>query len=123
MMIGEERVQQRDRALAEANRIRTARKEFKRQLADGEVELGTLLMEPPEEILTAEVGQFLEWMPGIGRWRAGKILQDRYGGGPIVGRAVRIEHLSLRTRERIRVRIEDTHPIRIGPATPVGVAV
>lgn len=116
VMMGEARVQQRDRALAEANRIRSARKEIKRQLAAGEIELATLLMDPPEEILTAEVGQFLEWMPGIGRWRAGKILTNPYGGGKIVGGGVRLENLSVRTRERLCARIEETHPIRVDMA-------
>lgn len=122
VMMREEQVEQRRHALGKANRIRSARKEIKRQLADGEVELAVLLMEPPDEILTAEVGEVLEWMPGIGRWRAGKILQNPHGG-PIVGRAVRMEHLSLRTREKLCLRIEDTTPIRVEPTTRVPIAV
>lgn len=112
MMDTEARVQQRERALTEANRIRSARRRIKDQLASGEVDLRDLIMDPPDEILTAEIGGVLEWVPGIGRHRATKILSTG-NGGPIVGRAVKLEHLSSITRARICGRLELTHPVRI----------
>lgn len=112
MMETEARVRQRDEALAEANRIRSARRRIKDQLARGEVDLRELVMEPPDEILTAEIGQVLEWAPGIGRFRATKILSSG-NGGPIVGRAVKLEHLSTSTRVRICGRLALTHPVRV----------
>lgn len=112
MMETEAKTAQRDTALAEANRIRSARKEIKQQLAHGGVELADLIMDPPDEILTAEIGDVLEWAPGIGRFRAGKILSNGHGG-PIVGRAVKLEHLSTTTRQRIIGRIGLTTPVRV----------
>lgn len=111
-MVGHDRVQQRERALQEANRVRTQRATIKRQLAAGEVDLTELVLEPPEEIYTVKIGSLLEWAPGIGPFRASKILMGGYGS-PGVGRNVKVEHLSHSTRRRIVERIELTHPVRL----------
>jgi hypothetical protein len=97
-------IAQREAALAKGNRIRTARKQIKEELAAGERELAELILDPPDAILTAKVGDVLEWMPGIGYWRAGKILGPG-SESPGVGRAVRVGHLSERTRDRIAARL------------------
>lgn len=116
MMVGQEaRVQQRERALQEANRVRMRRADIKRQLSTGEVELAGLVMEPPEEIYTVKIGSLLEWAPGIGPFRSSKILMGGYGA-PGVGRNVKLEHLSHSTRQRICKRIELTHPVRFAAA-------
>lgn len=111
MMETDAKVAQRERALAEANRIRAERKKIKERLALGELELAELILDPPDEILTAEIGKVLEWAPGIGRFRAGKILSNGYT--PIVGRAVKMEHLSPSTRQRLVSRVELTTPVRV----------
>lgn len=111
MLMEDARVTQRNSALHEANRIRTARKNIKAQLASGEVELAELIRRPPPEIAGVELGALLEWMPGIGHFRAGKILSNGYGGS-LVGRGVHLEHLSERTRERVCARLELTTPVQ-----------
>jgi hypothetical protein len=115
MLLDEARVMQRTSALQEANRIRTARKNIKAQLADGEVELAELIRNPPEEIATVKLGDLLMWMPGIGHFRAGKILTNGHGA-PLVGRGVHLEHLSERTRERVIARLELTTPVHFPTA-------
>jgi hypothetical protein len=112
MMQTEARIQQRQTALQEANRIRSARKAIKAQLASGELELAELIMDPPDEVLTATIGEVLLWQPGIGTFRASKIL----AGGPSspgVGRGVKMEYLSDSTRRRLRERLAHHGPIRV----------
>jgi hypothetical protein len=112
MMQTEARIQQRQTALQEANRIRSARKAIKAHLASGELELADHGLDPPDEVLTASIGEVLLWQPGIGTFRASKIL----AGGPNspgVGRGVKMEHLSASTRRRLCERLELHAPIRV----------
>lgn len=97
---------QRGAALERANRIRTARRIIKEELAAGERELAALILQPPEAIFSAKVGDVLEWQPGIGFWRAGKILASG-PGSPGVGRGVRMQALSESSRRRIVGRLAD----------------
>lgn len=108
----EAQVAQRMSALQEANRVRIARARIKEQLLAGEVELVELVLAPPEDIFTVKIGDLLEWAPGIGPFRAGKILNGGFGK-QIVGRSVAVEHLSAATRARVCERIEGTHPVRL----------
>lgn len=115
MMVTEAQRQQRREALLRANKVRTARAEIKRQLADCEVTLAELLDDPPPAILNAPIGDVLEWAPGIGRWRSGRILAAGTGS-PGVGRMVHIEHLSDASKGRILARYEEWVPFRYAPA-------
>jgi hypothetical protein len=74
MVMTEQQLGQRREALLKANGVRTARAEIKRQLAEGEITLELLLQEPPDAIHNASLGEVLEWAPGIGKWRSGRIL-------------------------------------------------
>src|SRR4051812_50192010 len=78
MMVLQEQQQQRREALQRANQVRSQRAEIKRQLVDGELTFAELLASPPLAIHTATIGTVLEWVPGIGHWRGGRVL----GGGP-----------------------------------------
>lgn len=46
-------------ALAQANRIRLDRAELKRRVRSGETTVGAVVMQPPEEALTMEIGALL----------------------------------------------------------------
>lgn len=107
----EQELAQRREALQRANRVRSARAEIKRQLAEGELSLGELLHEPPDAIRSATIGTVLEWVPGIGHWRAGRILASGTGS-PGVGRGVQVDRLSEASKERILVRFDEWVPFR-----------
>jgi hypothetical protein len=111
MMVEDARKEQRQKALGRANTVRTKRAEIKRQMAEGELTLAELLYDPPAEVRNAEIGQVLEWAPGIGKYRASRILAGG-PGSPGCGRMVHIENLSQATRERILDRLEEWVPYR-----------
>lgn len=110
-MMTQEQLQQRRDALQRANGVRTARAEIKRQLAEGEVTLRELLEDPPSPIHNAPIGAVLEWVPGIGHWRAGRILASG-PGSPGVGRGIHVGHLSDASKGRILARFEEYVPFR-----------
>ena len=66
--------EQRLRALEQANEVRTARAELKRELAAGKIELAEILANPPPCARTARVRDLLVALPRIGAVRAGRIL-------------------------------------------------
>ena len=66
--------EQRLRALAQANEVRTARAELKKELASGKIELVQILADPPPWMRTARVRDVLLVLPKIGSVRAARIL-------------------------------------------------
>ena len=66
--------EQRLRALAQANEVRTARAKLKRELASGKLELVQILADPPACVRTARIRDVLLVVPKIGSVRAGRIL-------------------------------------------------
>jgi hypothetical protein len=66
--------EQRLRALKQANEVRTARAQLKRELASGKIELVEILTDPPPCARTARVRDLLMVLPRIGSVRAGRIL-------------------------------------------------
>ena len=66
--------EQRLRALEQANEVRTARAELKRELAAGKIELVEILADLPPCVRTARVRDLLVALPRIGSVRAGRIL-------------------------------------------------
>ncbi len=71
-----EQSQQRMAALEEANFIRFARANLKRDLHAGIVEAIDLIEKPPEYINTMTVYKLLMATPGIGKNKARRILRD-----------------------------------------------
>lgn len=112
MTIEEYREAQRDqrmRALDHANEVRSARKAIKAQLKTHELELAALIAQPPPEVETAEVGEVLMWMPGIGRSRVKHIL------GPTgVSRTLPLGDLSEKRRSAIVAQLQRFRPMRTG---------
>ncbi len=67
--------EQRLRALEQANEVRTARAELKKELASGKLELVQILAVPPPPcVRTARVLDLLLVLPKIGSVRAARIL-------------------------------------------------
>ena len=66
--------EQRLRALEQANEVRTARAELKKELASGKIELAQILAQPPACARTARVRDLLLVLPKIGSVKAGQIL-------------------------------------------------
>jgi hypothetical protein len=67
---------QRMDALQRANQIRTRRAQLKKDLKAGRVSIQTLLLDPPEYVLTAKVFDMLLAVPKYGRVKVNKVLQQ-----------------------------------------------
>lgn len=67
---------QRMEALRQANGIRTARAQLKRDLKAGRVTIQDLLDEPPEYVMTAKVFDVLLAVPKYGRVKANRVLNQ-----------------------------------------------
>ena len=65
---------QRLRALRRANDIRTRRAQLKRDLKAGKTSVDSLLMDPPEWVMSAKVFDMILAVPKYGRVKANKIL-------------------------------------------------
>jgi hypothetical protein len=91
--------EQRNMALLRANEVRTARARMKGEAKAGELDVCAVLIDPPSTVLTAKVGDVVKWAPGIGDWRAKRILNG-------LARAnARMSHLGEATRQRIASRL------------------
>ncbi len=62
------------RALRRANEIRSARAQLKRDLKAGKAKIETLLLDPPEYVLSAKAFDMILAVPKYGRVKANKIL-------------------------------------------------
>jgi len=72
----ERSLNQRMDALQRANQIRTRRAQLKRDLKGGRVSIHTLLLDPPEYLLTAKVFDMLLAVPKYGRVKTNRILNQ-----------------------------------------------
>ncbi|MFA9399801.1 MAG: integration host factor, actinobacterial type [Acidobacteriota bacterium] len=93
---------QRMDALRQANDIRTARAQLKRDLKAGRVTIQDLLAAPPEYVLTAKVFDVLLAVPKYGRVKANRVLnQCRISPAKTIGglsERQRVELVSLLCR-------------------------
>lgn len=89
-------------ALKRANHIRTKRAQLKKDLKDGKVRVHTLLIDPPEYVLTAKVFDLLLAVPKLGRVKVNRMLtQCRISPSKTIGglsERQRGELVSLLTR-------------------------
>jgi hypothetical protein len=97
--IQDQRLIQRDRALQKANEVRVARKELKEQIKAGERTVVDIIESPPAYLSTAPIGDVVMWEPGIGRWRAGKVING------LARMSTPVDRLSPKTRQRIAERL------------------
>jgi hypothetical protein len=65
---------QRLRALERANAVRLARAELKRRIAEGEASAADIILDPPDEALTWEIGELLMSQRRWGGTRCRKFL-------------------------------------------------
>ncbi len=68
--------QERLSALEEANRVRFARADAKRDLKSGELDIYDLLMDPSEELKGAKVEEMLLAMRGMGRVKVTRVMRE-----------------------------------------------
>lgn len=101
VMVGEQQEQQRNVALARANEIRTARKLMREQAKLGVLDVGEILLAPPEELGTMRVGDVIQWTPGIGEWRMKRIIAG------LTRSNVKMCHLGEGTRRRLVERLRE----------------
>jgi hypothetical protein len=66
--------EQRMRALGRANEIRSARAQLKRDLKAGKAKIETLLLDPPDYVLSAKAFDMILAVPKYGRVKANKVL-------------------------------------------------
>jgi hypothetical protein len=67
---------QRMRALRRANEIRSKRAKLKRDLKAGKVKVESLLLDPPEYVLSAKAFDMMLAVPKYGRVKADRVLRD-----------------------------------------------
>jgi hypothetical protein len=67
---------QRMRALRRANEIRTQRAKLKRDLKAGKAKIETLLLDPPEYVMSAKAFDMILAVPKYGRVKANRILNQ-----------------------------------------------
>ena len=72
----ERSLDQRMEALRRANDIRTARAKLKKDLKAGRATIHTILLDPPEYLLTAKVFDMLLAVPKYGRVKTNRILNQ-----------------------------------------------
>src|SRR5215212_3895875 len=70
--------QERLSALEEANRVRFARADAKRDLKSGELDIYHLLMDPSEELKGAKVEEMLLAMKGMGRVKEMRVMIESF---------------------------------------------
>jgi hypothetical protein len=68
--------QERLNALEEANRVRFARADAKRDLKSGELDIYDLLMDPSEELKGAKVEEMLLAVRGMGRVKVTRVMRE-----------------------------------------------
>lgn len=71
----ERTLDQRKRALDHANEIRSKRAKLKKDLKAGRVKLQTLILNPPDFLLTAKVWDMLLAVPKYGRVKANRVFK------------------------------------------------
>lgn len=69
-------MQQHMKALQRANEVRQAKAEVRAGIESGRRSLADLLDDPPEVCAKVPIGELLEWAPGVGHFRAMRLLQD-----------------------------------------------
>ena len=72
----ERSLDQRMEALKRANDIRTARAKLKKDLKAGRASINTVLLDPPEYVMTAKVFDMLLAVPKYGRVKTNRILNQ-----------------------------------------------
>jgi hypothetical protein len=92
-------------ALNKGNAVRYARADYKRDLKAGRVTARDLLLDPPDFALTVPIIDLLQWIPGIKRVRALRIMR-----GLIYQEGMPLRRVSPATREKLYEQVEHYKP-------------
>lgn len=93
-------------ALQRANEVRFEHARIKRELRSGELDPRDLLRDVPDILHKVKVGDFLTWLPRVGRHKARILLRDEQGR-TIVGETIPLGRLSAPTRARLIQRLPE----------------
>lgn len=92
-------------ALDKGNEVRLARAEYKRLMKAGERTSRDLLLDTPPVALDVSIEEALQWIPGIKRVRAQRIMRGIvYSGG------IPLRRLSPATRAKLYAQVEHYRP-------------
>ena len=106
----ERSLDQRMDALKRANDIRSARATLKKNLKAGKASIHTLLLDPPEYVLTAKVFDMLLAVPKYGRVKTNRVLgQCRISPSKTIGGSLRAPAGGAR---------QPASPLRLGQPLP-----
>ena len=95
-------LEQRRDAIRKANRVRIAKSHLKKQLRAGKVSPAKVLNgDGPKSGEALQTEEFLLAVPGIGKWKVGKLLDGLY-----IGRDQRLRELTQRQRHVLAERLE-----------------
>lgn len=92
-------------ALDKGNSVRKARAEYKRALKAGEKTSRDLLLNPPDLALDVKIVDVLQWIPGIKRTRALRIMR-----GIVFQEGTPMHRLSPATRQKLYGQVEHYRP-------------
>jgi hypothetical protein len=93
-------------ALDSANAVRLARAEYKRELKAKTKTSRDLLLDPPDFALEVPIVLLLQWIPGIKRTRALRIMR-----GIIYQEGMPMRRLSPATRQKLYEQVEHYRPV------------
>jgi hypothetical protein len=92
-------------ALDKANAVRFAKANYKRDMKAGRKTSRDLLLDPPDCALEVPIVLLLQWIPGIKRVRALRIMR-----GIIWQEGMPLRRVSPATRERLYQQVEHYQP-------------
>jgi hypothetical protein len=106
---------QRSRALAHANRVRTARASMKRALANGQRNASEVISNPPFNLMTMPVGQIVGSQRGWGPIRSRRLL-----GSALVPEGKHVGTLTERQRRTLLAMMDvgDGGHVRVHELSP-----
>lgn len=92
-------------ALGRANEVRYEHARIKQQLKSGELDPRDILADVPDVLRKVKVGDFLTWLPRVGRHKMRELLRDERG--VIAGETIPLGRLSYPTRVRVVRRLPE----------------
>lgn len=107
-------------ALQRANEVRLWRAEQRRRVSSGDFRYAAaMLLVLDDRIATLAIGDFLIWLPRVGRYRAEKIIKDCFPWHTSSTSTRSLGSLDRATRTRLAISIAQLkRPTRVGSSPP-----
>jgi hypothetical protein len=100
-------------ALRRANEVRLWRSAERERVANGDLARAVeLLLEVDDRIATLPVEDFLRWLPGVGHYRARKIIERSFRWHTALSGQRSLDSLDLSTSTRLSIEIMRLKPRR-----------